>query len=169
MQGEFLTLRSLKRARGRRHVEVIPNPAAGVDWEWTPRAGYLNVPIGIHAELHTNAEAGERFATLQLVDGDGHVLLESPPEAAAVAGETLAITWHKQIAFPVKSTNHKLGLWLPDETLTNGYHMRVVTTGIKATDQWENIRVWTKEYSEDQSYEHELHEALHKLIHGHGE
>lgn len=164
-QGQFWTHRSVTRAWGQRRVYPVANPAAGSDWQWVPTPGYVHLPIGIHATLKTNEEAAERFPTLQVLDGDGNVLLESPPEAAAAAKESLAITWHHAISFPVKSTNHKLGLWLPEELLPTGYTIKVVTTGLKGTDQWESIKVWTKQYELEPEAENEYHEQLEHLLH----
>lgn len=164
LRGQFWTLRLPQTAWGLRDVFRVANPAAGTDWEWKPRPGFFHVPIAIRAELKTNAEAGERFPELQLLEGNGLPLIESPVESFASASETLAVMWHKDGTGPSKVVNHKLGLWMPTELLDQGFVIRVVTTGLKATDQWENIRVWAEEFEISPQHDDVIYRDLRRRV-----
>ncbi len=174
LQGQFWTLGAPRLAWGLRRVQQVKGPAAGQDWSWVPPAGFIHRPISIRAVLKTNAEVGERFPTLQVADGDQKVLLESPLETFASASEELQVTWHSGFSITTKVANHKLGIWLPDVILDQGYSIKVTTTGLKATDQWGNIQVWYEEFELNPRHETQLLHALHdqyerveRILNGH--
>lgn len=117
------------------NVVNVTAPAAGADFVVTVPAGVNWLLRSVRVQLVTSVAVANRFPTLRLDDGAGHIFADLPAGAAIAASLTNQITWANGLTNAVVNTANIGGL--PTECrLPGGFRILTVTANIQAADQY---------------------------------
>lgn len=119
-------------------VFVQGNPAAGAEISITVPLGVQWLLRSIRYVLTTAVAVSNRFSTLQLADGAGHVFAQISGGGAQAASLVFDYTFANGL--PVSSNNNVNTNGLPTEArLPGGFVISTLTSGIQAADQYSAI------------------------------
>lgn len=156
MRGRMRTLHVPKGAWGARRPIIVPNPAAGDDWQVVVPGGFeMLVEVGT-AVLKCSEQDGERKVALQITDGNLTVWQQFTG-LEGKASETLRLNIGSScdVAEGIVGDS-TAGTPMPDVLLEAGWTIAVVTSGIQTEDQWEDVVLRTAQF--DDGGDHTLEE-----------
>jgi hypothetical protein len=120
-------------------TSVLPSPGAGQAYSFTPSRTDIVKLLSVRALLTTGAEAGARYAYLQLADRNGLVYAQLPSNVAVAEALVSAYTWSQSVSHVETELSKSSGLAsssLPDYWLMPGDVMTLAVAGIKPVDAW---------------------------------
>jgi hypothetical protein len=124
---------------------AISTPGAGADFSFTVPNGVRMRPISLCATLTTSVAVSNRNPTL-IIDDGVNVVADISASVAAVASGVFTITWADSMSFN-SFLNSSITAALPGNMfMLGGWHIRSVSSGIQAGDQWSAIRMATQNW-----------------------
>lgn len=121
--------------RGLANVVSIVAPGAGADFVVVVPAGVNWLLRSIRVSLVTAVAVANRFVTLRLDDGAGHIFADLPCGAAQAASLTQTYTWANGLT-NVQTNNANIGGLPTEARLPGGFRILTVTGNIQAADQF---------------------------------
>jgi len=125
-----------------RIVNQVASPAAGSDWSVAVPAGRIWRITSIVAKLVTSATVATRNPYLVVSDGTTNAV-RVLPYASQAASLTGLYSWLTECSSTVVGNDQQNDI--PELTLTAGWTIGTLTSGLAAGDQWSDIALFVLE------------------------
>ncbi len=122
----------------RQHVSLITPGAGASATRKIPGETFERLDV-IRFQLTTSAAVANRFAMVDVLDGDQNVVCRVPSTNAVAASLTVRFTFIYGLALSLNSAANEQVLGLPDVLYPPGFTFRVFVSAMDAADQISNV------------------------------
>lgn len=132
------------------YQEILPvsAPAAGQPVQFALSGGAAYRMLSLYTVFTTDAVAGNRGVALQVIDGDGNIVMSMPTFSSIPASTAKPLSF--VLNFPTVATGSD-GTFvspLPDVLIPGGYTVKVAVSGIDPGDQFSVSHMLRERYPE---------------------
>lgn len=130
-------------------VVAQTSPAAGANFTYTCEPPWIQRLVAVTCTYVADANVADRTVLLEYLDGNGNIFYREGQGAVVQATTTEVFSFQRNRGEADFDTNGFAFLPLLDCWLTGGQSVRLVVSGIQATDQLSAIRfTWERYLSE---------------------